>query len=108
MIQLILSGNIGKDAELTKNEKFCRFSLAATYNKKDTSGKWEKVTQWVNVTTSSGRMKFLKKGASVVVTANSFDLSAKENNCYISCFASDLEILKFAGDGEKQDSGLPF
>lgn len=57
-----LIGQLGQDAETsftTSNLSVTKFSIATTHSKKDSSGNWENLTTWHNVT-AFGLNDFLK------------------------------------------------
>lgn len=68
--RLTLIGNCGGDAELKQTsagKSYARFSLATTENYKDTSGNWQKVTEWHSCTAwgdlAARASEVAKKGA---------------------------------------------
>ena len=123
MQKIIISGNLGKDAEISKLEsgRNCiRFNVAVNSVK----GKGEErrtETQWYGVSffvNSEGMLQYLKKGARVVVCGN-LDLdvfkSEKTGQMYVNAnvLASDVAIVGFVDaepsvkDGDKSEP-LPF
>lgn len=67
MNQIIITGNLGKDAEKTQYE--VRFTVATTRNYKDKNGEWQEKTTWHNVS-YKGKEDYvsrLKKGDRVCV-----------------------------------------
>jgi len=125
MQKIIVSGNLGKDAEVKKLEGeryYLSFSVAANYSK----GKGEEkrqLTQWYSVayfSNSSKMAEYLKKGAKVVVCGNlELDIfkSDKSGQTFVNAnvTATDIEIVSFveaSGDQPLQTTkadgnGLP-
>lgn len=70
----ILLGNLGRDPELryTANQTaVCRFSIATSERRKDSSGNWNEHTEWHNIVTfgktAENCSNYLKKGRQVFV-----------------------------------------
>ena len=117
MQKIILSGNLGKDAELNKLEsgRNCvRFNVAVNSSKgkgeeKQTLTQWYGVSYFVN---SEAILQYLKKGAKVVV-CGSLDLdvftSEKSKQVFVNAnvLATDVEIVGFvpSENGQEQPAG---
>lgn len=107
----ILSGRVGKDAEIkqTQSGNVVKFILAT-----DVTSKGEKKTMWTDVSWFNGSEKlaaFIKKGAIVAVSGRPQPrhYTAKNTNQIIDVcdmVANIVEILAFANNGEKQ-AGQP-
>jgi single-strand DNA-binding protein len=108
MQKIILSGNLGKDAEVSKLEsgRSCiRLNVAVNSFK----GKGEQrttFTQWYGVSyfvNNEAILQYLKKGATVVVCGNlELDIFKSESTGKMfvnaNVLASDIQIVKFVGD----------
>lgn len=102
----ILSGRVGKDAEIkqTQSGNVVKFTLAT-----DVTSKGEKKTMWTDVSWFNGSEKlaaFIKKGAIVAVSGRPQPrhYTAKNTNQIIDVcdmVANIVEILAFANNGEK-------
>jgi single-strand DNA-binding protein len=117
MQKLQIIGNIGKDAEIRKldNDKnVVSFSVAVTEKYKDKeSTVWFNCQKW----NAEPLVQYLKQGAKVYVEGK-IQEREHEGKKYWSVNVDSLEIVKFAGDGKKQDAipeqqqeqddGLPF
>jgi len=113
MQKIILSGNLGKDAELNKLEsgRNCvRFNVAVNSSKgkgeeKQTLTQWYGVSYFVN---SEAILQYLKKGAKVVV-CGSLDLdvftSEKSKQVFVNAnvLATDVEIVGFVPSENAQE-----
>ena len=114
MQKIIISGNLGKDAELSKLEsgRNCiRFNVAA--NSVKGKGEERKVlTQWYGVSyfvNNEGILQYLKRGAKVVVCGNlELDIfkSDKTGSMYVNAnvLATDVEIVGFVDKSEESTS----
>lgn len=93
MLNLMIAGNTGKDAEYKTTDKseFCSFSVAVNIGYGDS-----KTTQWVDVTRwgkgAQGLAGILRRGSRVAVTG---ELSLREHNgkTYLQCRADNVTIL---------------
>jgi len=114
MQKIIVSGNLGKDAEVKKLESgrsYVYFNVAVNSYK----GKGDDrrtVTQWYNVSyfvNSEAIIQYLKKGAKVVVVGNlELDTfrSEQSGKVYVnaSILASDVEIVGFVDTEQPQST----
>jgi single-strand DNA-binding protein len=93
MLNLMIAGNVGKDAEhkTTGNSELCSFSVAVNVGYGD-----NRTTQWVDVSKwgkgAQGLAGILRKGSRVAVTG---ELSLREYNgkTYLQCRADNVTIL---------------
>lgn len=101
MNTIVITGRLGQNPELKKNEKtsFVNFSLA------DRNGK---TTQWVNVTaygvTAENLCKFKKKGEIIAVSGR-LQLSEKDGKKYVQVNAFEIEYLN---GGNNNNGNEPF
>lgn len=71
MNKFIISGNLGRDPELTVNgdKQYCRFTVAVRRNYKNAEGKYD--ADWFNCTafgkTAENINKFFHKGSQIIV-----------------------------------------
>lgn len=87
-------GRLGKDAEEVQvgEGRALRFSVASDRRKKDASGQWVKMTDWVTVQTYQVNLKpYLTKGKQVVVSG---DLIAELWTRKDGTMSLDLAIMK--------------
>jgi len=121
MQKLIITGNLGKDAEVKKLESgrvYVYFSVAVnTYKGKGDERRQE--TQWYSVSyfvNNEAIVQYLKKGAKVVVCGNlELDTyrSDKTGSVHVNAnvLASDVEIVEFVDVEQpqptKKESMLP-
>jgi single-strand DNA-binding protein len=118
MQKIIISGNLGKDAEIQKLEsgRNCvRFNVAVNSIKgkgdaKHTQTQWYGVSYFIN---SEAILQYLRKGSKVVVCGN-LDLdvfkSEKTGQMFVNAniLASDVEIVGFVeNDGDNQTAKNP-
>jgi single-stranded DNA-binding protein len=104
MWKTMFDGSLGRDAELKQvgDSPCCSFSVAVNYYEKK-----EKLTAWVDVSLFGPRAvtvaPMLLKGAKVVVMGSqklrTFD-SKDGPKTVVDVRADDVEIVKFAGDGQ--------
>lgn len=105
MLQVIASGNIGKDAELRAagRDQVCAFSVACSKKVKG-----EEKTVWIGCSLWGKRgetlVKHLTKGTRVVVTG---ELSSREHNgkTYLECRVAEIDFSGGTSRGSK--SGPP-
>ncbi len=112
MISAVVSGNLGKDAERkdVDGTPVVSFSIAS---RRYASG--EEHTDWVSVSFWGKRAgavaQYLTKGKSVAVRGNVWVREYTHNNekrHSIECRADDVELLGGNGNGNKEDSKIPF
>lgn len=109
MWKTMFDGSLGRDAELKQvgDGPCCSFSVAVNYFEKK-----EKLTAWVDVSFFGARAAtvapMLLKGAKVVIVGSQ-KLRTYESKdgpkTVVDVRADDVEIVKFAGDG--QGAGAP-
>jgi single-strand DNA-binding protein len=100
MISAVVTGNIGKEAELRDagKDKVCSFSVAS-----NSKVKGEKVTTWIRCSIWGSRgeklAQYLTKGSRVAVAG---ELSTREHDgkTYIELRVNELDLM---GGGEKKD-----
>lgn len=93
MLNLMIAGNTGKDAEYktTANAEFCAFSVAVNVGYGE-----NKTTQWVDVTRwgkgAQGLANILRKGSKVAVSG---EMSLREHGgkTYVQLRADHVSIL---------------
>ena len=95
MINLIFSGRVGADAELTHNGA-CRFSLASTrkgYTKSDGTTVEEKTT-WITVFKRNGQalVHHIKKGAYITIHADNLETNLYNEKASLQCNALTIEF----------------
>jgi single stranded DNA-binding protein len=118
MQKVIISGNLGKDAEVKQlegNRYHTFFSVAVNY-KKGKGEDMKQLTQWYSVAYFSNSNKvaeYLKKGAKVIVCGNlELDIfkSDKSQQTFVNAnvLAQDIEIVEFVEmEAEKSAESLP-
>ena len=105
-------GRLGKDAEEVQvgEGRALRFSVASDRRKKDASGQWVKMTDWVTVQTYQVNLKpYLTKGKQVVVSG---DLIAELWTRKDGTMSLDLAIMKaditlLGGDTQQSQQNAP-
>ena len=115
MNSLILSGNLGKDPEMTytpDGKPVTKFSIAVSgydFSKK------EKTTMWMNIVafgnTAENSYKFLAKGQSVIVRGR-LDIRKYEGKDgvareWVQCVAEEVEFGSKPSGGKKSDEYDP-
>lgn len=123
MNKLILTGNIGNDAEVRQmdsGDSVINFSVATTKKDKDNNNvtTWINCTKWVKKDASIKIADYLRKGQTVLVEGEASTRSwIKDNKAYSSleCRVINIELLgkKESSEpqnnsNEEQDLGLPF
>jgi single-strand DNA-binding protein len=102
MLQVIIAGNLGKDAvhkSTQQGKDFCSFPIAASIGWGD-----KKQTIWIDVTKwgegSKGLANLLRKGSKVTVIG---ELSTREHEgkTYLQCRASDVALQGDAPGGDQ-------
>jgi single-strand DNA-binding protein len=102
MIDLIMTGNLGKDCVVRDHngKKYASFSIADTRSWEDESGVKHERTTWVNCTLwkSDKVYPYLKKGAKILVTgypqSNAWvSKDSGELNSCIELTVTKLELL---------------
>jgi single-strand DNA-binding protein len=105
MLQIIIAGNLGKDAvhkSTQQGKDFCSFPVAASIGWGD-----KKQTIWIDVTKwgegSKGLANLLRKGSKVTVIG---ELSTREHEgkTYLQCRASDVALQGDAPGGQSSGS----
>ena len=105
MLQVIIAGNLGKDAVAKSTQQgkdFCSFPVAASIGWGD-----KKQTIWVDVTKwgegSKGLANLLRKGSKVTVIG---ELSTREHEgkTYLQCRASDVALQGDSPGGQSSGS----
>jgi len=91
---VILSGNIGKDAELTTTKggvSLCRFSLATSHGKKgEEKTDWHRITLWGK--SAENLAQYLTKGKMVAVQGR-IQYSKVDEKYYTDIVASEVTFL---------------
>lgn len=97
MITIIISGNLGNDAEVREinGKKYARFTVASTRNGKD-----GKETTWVECLKSDNEGKltpYLTKGSTVSivggVTLTTYEGRDGATRAKLTCWVNDLQLL---------------
>lgn len=104
MINLTISGRVGKDAQELEN--ICVFSIASTkkgYTKQDGT-KTEDQTVWFSVFARKGIAPYVKKGDSITIYTDFIKTDVYEGKATLSCFANDLE---FGAKAQQQTQQQP-
>jgi single-strand DNA-binding protein len=105
MLQVIIAGNLGKDAvhkSTQQGKDFCSFPVAASIGWGD-----KKQTIWIDVTKwgegSKGLANLLRKGSKVTVIG---ELSTREHEgkTYLQCRASDVALQGDSPGGQSSGS----
>ena len=105
MLQVIIAGNLGKDAVAKSTQQgkdFCSFPVAASIGWGD-----KKQTIWIDVTKwgegSKGLVNLLRKGSKVTVIG---ELSTREHEgkTYLQCRASDVALQGDSPGGQSSGS----
>ena len=116
MNNIILSGNVGKDSELTflqNGTALLKFSMAVERGyQKD---KQNKVSDWFNIVLfgkyGEAMANHIKKGTKVLVSGEmQITYDKDKQKTYTSVNADKLEMIKWANDGkgEKEDNSEDF
>jgi len=114
MQKIIISGNLGKDAEVKKLEsgRVYVYTNVAVNSYKGKGDERTQVTQWYSVSyfvNNEAIVQYLKKGAKVVVVGNlELDTfrSEKTGNVHVNAniLASDVEIVGFVETEQVQST----
>lgn len=105
MLQLIIAGRVGRDAETKQvgGTDMCSFSVAADSGFGD-----NKKTIWVDVTKwgagSHGLASFVRKGMPITVSG---EMTTREHDgrTYIQCRADRVELQGKSEGGQREDRG---
>lgn len=112
MNKYILTGNIGKDAEvkdLNNGNSVINFSVAHTEKWKDKQGNPQEKTVWVDCSwfiNNTSIAQYLKKGTKVLIegepTARAYVNNNGEAVAILGCTVRSLEITQFANNDNPQ------
>lgn len=112
--KLILAGRLGRDAELrsVNNGQIVRFSIPHTQRVAGGGERtlWIECSYWRNAGESTEVLKFLKKGATVLVEGTpSVRLYTRQDNTpgvSFECRVSNVRILTYAASGPSDSESV--
>lgn len=104
MINLTISGKVGRDAKELENG--CVFSIASTkkgFKKQDGTEIPDK-TVWFSIFAHKNLAPYVKKGDSLTVYTDDLNTQVHEGKCQLSCRALNIE---FGGKGNQSQQDKP-
>lgn len=113
MNKVILSGGIGKDAELTKvgESSVIKFPFATSKKWKDKQGQQQEKTEWHNIVIwrKDGLLPYLKKGVRLLIEGEiNYSEYEKdgEKKYFTSINAQNVEFLSSKNENKTQESAI--